>query len=116
MSKAVINNSISPKSSRALNLSAAVFRTLASASWNGRILWNFPQATSIDLQGHNLHGALLAPFETLVPIHVGKRDNNADKYIPVNALWKGRLLHLRGKFGGEQSAARDHLSASVSPA
>ena len=71
-------------------------------------LWSFPFDTWQSLEHltetmMRLKTVPLLPFQTRMPIHAGRVDGE-EKSVLVNALWKGRLLHLRGLFSGESSA------------
>jgi tetratricopeptide (TPR) repeat protein len=75
---------------------------------HGVRLWSFPFDTWQSLEHltetmMRLKTVPLLPFQTRMPIHAGRVDGE-EKSVLVNALWKGRLLHLRGLFGGESSA------------
>ncbi|MCW5892278.1 MAG: choice-of-anchor A family protein [bacterium] len=57
------------------------------ATWRSRVLWNFPQATSINLNARNLMGAILAPYAAVTT------QANIDGSTAVRALTTSSEIH-----------------------
>ncbi len=56
--------------------------------WQGHVLWNFHEATSIDFDGRNFHGAVLAPYATVTT------SANIDGLVVANNLITTGEVHL----------------------
>jgi len=55
--------------------------------WRSRVLWNFPQASSINLRSHNMMGAVLAPYAQVTT------SANLDGSVAVRALTTSAEVH-----------------------
>lgn len=55
--------------------------------WRSRVIWNFPQATSINLGYHNMMGAVLAPYAAVTTAA------NLDGSVAVRALTTSAEIH-----------------------
>jgi choice-of-anchor A domain-containing protein len=55
--------------------------------WRSRVIWNFPQATSINFGSHNMMGAVLAPYAALTT------SANLDGSVAVRALTTSAEVH-----------------------
>ncbi|MBX3014642.1 MAG: choice-of-anchor A family protein [Caldilineaceae bacterium] len=64
------------------------------SQWRSRVLWNFPQATTINMGSHNMMGALLAPYAHLTTTAI------IDGSVAVRALTTGSEVH-QPTFGGD---------------
>ena len=55
--------------------------------WRSRVIWNFPQATSINFGSHNMMGAVLAPYAAVTTAA------NLDGSVAVRALTTSAEIH-----------------------
>jgi choice-of-anchor A domain-containing protein len=58
-----------------------------NSTWRSRVIWNFPQATSINFGSHNMMGAVLAPYAALTT------SANLDGSVAVRALTTSAEVH-----------------------
>lgn len=68
-----------------------------SSQWRSRVIWNFPQAASINFGSHNLMGAMLAPYAAVTT------SGNLDGAVAVRALTISSEVHqptFAGDMGG----------------
>ena len=68
-----------------------------STNWRGRLIWNFPEATTINFGSRNLMGALLAPYAAVTTA------GNLDGSVAVRALTTTAEVHqptFDGDMGG----------------
>lgn len=68
-----------------------------STNWRGNIIWNFPQATSINLGSYNFMGALLAPYAAVTAA------GNLDGSVAVKSLTTSAEVH-QPTFSGDIGA------------
>lgn len=71
-----------------------------SSLWRSRVIWNFPQATSINFGYHNMMGAVLAPYAAVTTAA------NMDGSVAVRALTTSAEIH-QPTFVGDISALCD---------
>lgn len=58
-----------------------------NSTWRSRVIWNFPQATSINFGSHNMMGAVLAPYAAVTTAA------NVDGSVAVRALTTSAEIH-----------------------
>lgn len=58
-----------------------------NSQWRSRVLWNFPQASSIAMRSHNMMGAILAPYAQVTTAA------NLDGSVAVRALTTSAEVH-----------------------
>lgn len=68
-----------------------------NSTWRSRVIWNFPQATTINFGSHNMMGAILAPYAAVTT------SANLDGSVAVRALTTTAEVH-QPTFSGEISA------------
>lgn len=67
--------------------SANLVGEFTNSIWHSRVIWNFPQATSINFGWHNMMGAVLAPYAALTTAA------NLDGSVAVRALTTTAEVH-----------------------
>lgn len=68
-----------------------------NSQWRSHVIWNFPQATSINLGSHNMMGAILAPYAAVTT------SANLDGSVAVRALTTSAEVH-QPTFSGDMGA------------
>lgn len=68
-----------------------------NSQWRSRVIWNFPQATSINMGSHNMMGAVLAPYAAVTTA------GNIDGSALVRSLTTSAEIH-QPTFGGDLGA------------
>lgn len=58
-----------------------------NSQWRSHVLWNFPQATTVNLRSHNMMGAVLAPYAQVTTAA------NLDGSVAVRALTTSAEVH-----------------------
>ena len=58
-----------------------------NSTWRSRVIWNFPQATTINFGSHNMMGAILAPYAAVTT------SANLDGSVAVRALTTTAEVH-----------------------
>ena len=81
---------------------------LANQSWRANLIWNFYEATTIDLDGKNFMGALLAPLATV------KAGGPIDGSVAVRSLTTTGEVHLP-VYQGAITAACPQATPTPSP-
>jgi choice-of-anchor A domain-containing protein len=68
-----------------------------SSHWRSNVIWNFPQATTINMGSHNMMGAVLAPYAAVTT------SANLDGSVAVRSLTTSAEVH-QPTFTGDISA------------
>ncbi len=71
---------------------------LVNKNWRGNLIWNFYEATTINLNGHNFMGALLAPYADVTT------SGNIDGSVAVKTLTTTAEVHQPEYMGNPTSA------------
>jgi len=75
------------------NAASNLIGNFTSADWRGNIVWNFYEATTVNLGSHNMMGQVLAPYATV------SSSNNIDGSVYAKALDSNGEIHFPGYDG-----------------